>query len=331
MAALLQRPAPREAPLALRAVFFRVSPRPSNTDPYVLARFRRFSSPRILVVTIAAALLLWTEPVRAWGPQGHRLVAMLAANYLTPVARENIAWLLGESTLAEVSTWADEHVADNRQTYGWHFVNIPPLARSYERERDCPLQPGVARGDAADTWRDCIVDRILYNQERLADRTLDHPDRAMALKFIVHLVADIHQPFHALGLERGGEGVPVIVFGMNECSAEGDPYPSCNLHRVWDAKLVARRRLSDLQYLTTLHQMIRQRSMDSMRIGTPEEWAMESHALARHALVPAFGKVDDLYYRTQIDVVDERLASAGVRLAAFLNRALTIPPPRERQ
>jgi hypothetical protein len=321
-----------EAPLALRAVFFRVSPASSTTDPYVHAQFRTSSSRIILTVAaLLAAAALLAPPLYAWGPQGHRLVAMLAANYLTPVARENVAWLLGDSTLAEVSTWADEHVADNRQTFSWHFVNIPPFARSYERDRDCPLQPGVARGAAADTWRDCIVDRILYSQERLADKTLDHADRALALKFLVHFIADLHQPFHALGLERGGEGVPVIVFGRTECSANGDPYPSCNLHRVWDVKLIARRNLSDLQYLTVLHQMIRQRSMESMRVGTPDEWAMESQALARHALLPAFGKVDDAYYRTQIDVVDERLASAGVRLAAFMNRALTTPPPRERQ
>jgi hypothetical protein len=54
---------------------------------------------------------------------------------------------------------------------------------------------------------------------------------------------------------------------------------------------------------------------------------MESLALARAALLPANGHVDEAYYRRQVAVVDERLALGGLRLAAVLNEALTVPPP----
>ena len=56
---------------------------------------------------------------------------------------------------------------------------------------------------------------------------------------------------------------------------------------------------------------------------------MESHALAKAALVSRGGVVDDAYYRAQIQAIDERLALGGLRLAASLNRSLTgVPPSR---
>ena len=265
----------------------------------------------------------------AWGPQGHRLVALVAATYLTGTARLNVSSLLGPQTLADVATWADHYVEANNQTAPWHYVNIPPFAKGYDRDRDCPRQPGVAPGGPGDQWRDCILDRILYNQERLADQSLDRADRTFALKFLVHLVGDLHQPFHALGVERGGNGIQVIAFGSVNCSQEGMAPRPCNLHGAWDSMLIARRQLGDLQYLTVLQQLIRHKRLDREPVGSPVEWALESHALAKAALVPAFGKVDEAYYGEHIRAVDRRLASGGLRLAALLNHTFTSPPPRD--
>src|SRR5216684_9243318 len=126
---------------------------------------------KISAALIGAVLLatLATRPVDAWGTQGHHLVALVATAHLTPVARQNVSWLLGAETLSDVSLWADLYRDDNYQTYYWHFLNIPPAATTYDRDRDCPLQPTVTAGSTADKWRDCAVDRILYNRERLAD------------------------------------------------------------------------------------------------------------------------------------------------------------------
>jgi hypothetical protein len=87
------------------------------------------------------------------------------------------------------------------------------------------------------------------------------------------------------------------------------------------------RRLSDQQYVAELERQIRQRRWDEVAIGSPAEWAMESHALAKAALLPSGGSVDEAYYRARIPVVDERLALGGLRLAAWLNRSLAVPPP----
>ena len=271
-----------------------------------------------------------TVGVSAWGPQGHRLVALIATARLTPTARSNVRWLLEPETLADVSSWADRYWEGNYQTYYWHFLNIPAEATSYDRDRDCPRQPRLPDNAAADKWRDCAVDRIDYNAARVADRTLDRADRAVALKFLVHLVGDLHQPFHALGVERGGNGILVSVFGSDNCSQDVTRSVPCNLHGVWDSALIVRRRLDDRRYQEMLDDEIRRRRLDQRPIGTAAEWAMESQRLAKAALLPQHGVVDDGYYHNALPVVDERLALAGVRLAAILNDRLKVPPPATR-
>lgn len=261
----------------------------------------------------------------AWGVQGHRLVALIATSRLTPAARANVTWLLPDRTLADVASWADQMVTDNSQTAPWHYLNIPPDATGYDRDRDCPRQPGVAAGSRSDVWRDCAVDRILYHEQRLANTSLDRADRAIALKYLVHFIGDLHQPFHALGVGRGGNDVRVVVFGSPTCSyPDGATFP-CNLHGVWDSTLISRRQLNDALYVDALSSLIAQRGLASRPTGSPAEWAVESHGLAKAAL-PAQGIVDEAYYRAQIAVIDERLAIGGLRLATVLNRSLPAPP-----
>ena len=287
---------------------------------------------QLLATVLAGAMVAGAASVRveAWNAQGHRLVALIAAARLTPIASQNVHWLLDPETLADVSSWADRYLQGNYQTFYWHFLNIPPAATSYDRDRDCPRQPTVAAGSAADRWRDCAVDRIPYNAARLADPSLDRSDRAIALKFLVHLAGDLHQPFHALGVERGGNGIPVRVFGSDTCNDDpARPIP-CNLHGVWDGVLIAHRRLDDQRYLTALRALIERDHLNDRPVGNAPEWAMESQRLAKAALLPPHGSVDEDYYRSHIPIVDQRLALGGLRLAALLNESLTLPPPAGR-
>lgn len=262
--------------------------------------------------------------VEGWGPQGHRLVAMVATNHLSPVARTNVQLLLGDESLADVAVWADEYLQGNNQTSFWHYVNIPADAVRYDRDRDCPRQPGVSAGGRGDAWRDCVVDRIRYNQERVANRMLDRADRAVALKFLVHLIGDLHQPFHALGVERGGNGIPVSVFGSPKCGYPDGTRFDCNLHSLWDSELIAHRKLRDRAYAAELERQITARRWNAS--GSAADWAMESHALAKAALLPPHGEADEEYYRAHMGQIDQRLALGGLRLARVLNDALAAPP-----
>jgi hypothetical protein len=280
----------------------------------------------VAVTAILVTLLSSTDLLQAWGAQGHRLVGLIAAERLTPVAKQNVAWLLDGQTLADVSSWADTLTSDQVQTSYWHYLNIPPDARGYDRDRDCPKQPGVEAGSRGDRWRDCVVDRIAYWEERLGDQKLDRADRAIALKFIVHFIGDLHQPFHALGVGRGGNDVKVRVFDQANCGNDPARPSPCNLHSVWDSRLIARRALEDGSYLAELRSVITRKGLGSLPVGTPAQWAEQSFRLAKEALVAPDTNIDDGYYRRHITVIDERLSLGGVRLAAELNRILTAAP-----
>jgi hypothetical protein len=157
---------------------------------------------------------------------------------------------------------------------------------------------------------------------------LDRADRATALKFVVHFIGDLHQPFHALGVGRGGNDVRVKVFGQVDCGNDPARPSPCNLHSVWDSRLIARRDLDDRRYVAALQQLIVEKRFGSQPAGTPAQWAEQSFRLAKEALVAENANIDEAYYRRHIRVIDDRLAIAGVRLAADLNRILVSVPPR---
>ena len=276
----------------------------------------------IAVALLAAAVS--STSVLAWGGQAHRLVARIATSRLTPAADRAVRSLLDGARLADVAAWADQQEGRDPQTASWHYVNIPLDASRYDRERDCPIARS-ARGRSVagpnPRWRSCVVDRILYYEERVGSGALGRAERAEALKFLIHLVGDVHQPFHAIDVARGGNGLGVTAFGSTNCAPRGASPFSCTLHGVWDSTLIAHRRLNDDRYLAELERAIAQYGW-SAGTGAPADWANESHALAKIALLPAGGVVDENYAREQLRIVDERLARAGLRLAALLNRRL---------
>ena len=144
------------------------------------------------VIAIGAALLLLaatTGNALAWGDEGHRIAAEIAEQYLEPATARQVRELLAiqnATTLAQVSTWADQIRPQRRYTAPWHFVDIPihpppGTPAAYDAARDCP------RGD-------CVVAAIDRFAAVLRDKAAPARDRLEALKFVVHFVGDIHQP-----------------------------------------------------------------------------------------------------------------------------------------
>jgi hypothetical protein len=133
-----------------------------------------------------AFLLLGSLSVtaHAWGTEGHQVIASLAERQLTPAARAEVNSLLalepGE-TLVSISTWADEHRSP--QTAAWHYVNFPRDSCTYDANRDCPVGK-------------CVIEAINRQADILRSSAPDEK-RLTALKYLVHLVADVHQPLHA--------------------------------------------------------------------------------------------------------------------------------------
>jgi hypothetical protein len=270
---------------------------------------------------VLVALLLLTATTRAswgWGREGHRLTALVAEAYLTPEAKAQVAELLHGESLADVAPWADEYRKNHPETGPWHYVDIPRSAATFDRQRDCP----VSKTDPTSPWRDCVTDRILYFEGRLGDTSLSPKDRAFALKFLVHLIGDIHQPFHAIGDDRGGNGIRVTFLGRSQC---GDY--NCNLHGVWDDAMIDETGLNEKQYTAVLLQDIKDHYWEQMAGGAPSTWANISHHYAVLAYAPNGAMLTRDYYNQEIPIVNAQLALGGLRLAHVLNRILVAPTP----
>lgn len=283
---------------------------------------QKMSLIRRAVAMTALAFVVTPNPAHAWWEKGHRLVAGVAMSHLTPTARRNVKALLGTESLADVASWADEYRPLETQTGGWHYTDLPPASDVYDRERDCPVQPGVKAGARNDKWRDCATDRILFFEDRLRDPLLDPVDHALALKYLVHFVGDIHQPMHATGVEKGGNGIVVTAFGSPMCGTG-----KCNLHAVWDGYLIDHTELTEAQYLSRLEHEIKAKKLAA---GTtdPATWTNESKTASDAAMLPNGSDIGDAYYQRSIPVIDQRLEMAGLRLAAVLNEVFTTAPAR---
>jgi hypothetical protein len=144
-------------------------------------------------------------------------VGDIAARYLNPKAQTQVAELLksdqladgqpsGRRTLGEVASWADE-IKDfdwGRRRGSWHYDDIP-LCDSPEYAKYC-------RGGR------CASAQLAHQIEVLGDSRARPRARNEALKWVVHLIGDIHQPLHAAThADRGGNVVQVSFRWMRWC------------------------------------------------------------------------------------------------------------------
>jgi hypothetical protein len=225
------------------------------------------------LISMGVLLTLLPAHLLAWSGKGHALVAELAESRLTPATRAQLKQLLGDQSLASISDWADHIKGDFPQSYGWHFVDIPENAAGFSQARDCFRPPHNA------DHHNCVVDRIQMFAEVLANPNAPRDERRNALKWVVHLVADAHQPLHAIAEAHGGNDIELPVFGSMQCG----PHP-CNLHAAWDDALIWHANLRNREYVQMLDQLIRSEHLEQQAGGTPADWANESHAEARKIL-----------------------------------------------
>jgi hypothetical protein len=221
--------------------------------------------------------------------------------------------LIGSARLTSIANWADEVRSERDESFNWHFANIPKDASGFSEQRDCFMPNNRHKGAATD-HHNCVVDRIEIFEHVLADRNAPREDRIEALKFLVHFVGDVHQPFHGIGDAAGGNGIAITEFGSTECGQH-----PCNLHGSWDIALIQHTGMGVREYVNHLNRLIAKEHLTAS--GTPEDWANESHRYAQTAWLDTGGQVDENYYRKEITVVDQRLALAGLRLAAVLDEA----------
>lgn len=270
---------------------------------------------------VFAACLLAAPLAHAWAPLGHSLIGELAQRQLSPEASAEVRRLLqgeAEPTLAGVANWADWLRQTDpqrfRATSRWHYVNYPRDSCSFERERDCK--------DGA-----CIIAATEENLAILADRSRPLAERRDALKFVVHLIGDAHQPMHAGNRDDLGGNRFQISLTTPQAPEDyarqhyHDGVMGTNLHAVWDYYIPGVAGLGVDAYADALMQP----SWPPLATvqGTPELWSQEScQLLDAWGIYPAEHKQDEAYLQTMRPLVERRIRQAGHRLAQALNEAL---------
>lgn len=285
---------------------------------------------------IAAALLLALlapAPARAWGDEGHQIIATIADALLRPDIRRAVHAMLAadedplsDRDIASEATWADHfRSADpdgaRRRTRQWHFVDIELRAPSLEAA--CFGHPALPPGISAFAGpaQACIVDKIDQFAAELSSRATPDDERLLALKFLLHFVGDVHQPLHASDDDdRGGNDKRVSAPGFR----------ASTLHHYWDTEFVRTLGADPTEVATNLLAHLSQADVNRWAAGTPADWARETFQLARrdaYGLLPQPGsrdsyRLDDRYLRAAIADTRGQLIKAGIRLAALLNRTM---------
>ena len=259
------------------------------------------------------------------------MVGDIASRHLDPKASARVRDLLkddrladgqlsGRRTLGEVASWADEirEYDPKRPGRRLHFDDIP-LCETPDYSRYC------RNGQCASAQ----IDRQL---KILGDESARLPQRNRALKWVVHLVGDIHQPLHAANRrDRGGNTVQVSFFGQRD----NPPYGSLNLHAVWDVHMVRRLVAGRGGERAFVSASLSERDKAAWEKGSISGWVAESHAIAgdfAYAALPAAAScrrkitgvvaLGEAYYDKAAPVIEVQIRKAGVRLAKVLNEAL---------
>jgi hypothetical protein len=273
------------------------------------------------VLALAAVAALIPSPVLAWGKTGHRVVAAIADTQLSGLARAHVREILGPGeSLSDAANWPDEMRSDTaifwqKTATPWHYVTLNGITYDH----------APPEGDA--------LEALDHFSKVLKDPAASLSDKQTALRFVIHLVGDLHQPLHVgKCCDRGGNDVKVTWFGK-----------PTNLHAVWDSQLVDEEQLSFSELAEKLERHMSGEQLMQWWDVNPRDWVSESaqyrdtlYPTARDLPKPPKGKklkkdeqvLPDLsyfYVYKFTPLMERRLAQGGVRLAAYLNALFAEP------
>jgi hypothetical protein len=313
---------------------------------------RRARSSRLIVLLTVS---LCANPAFGWGPEGHRIVAVIAASHLSPSAFHGVAALLKSDSVAKaklgrtptpatlaaamasVASWADD-IKRATNTGSWHFLDLAGGDQQAQLQARCP-------------GGNCVTEKIRVMTANLKARHgFPHGTQVFTpteeLKFIIHLMGDLHQPLHAAtNADAGGNCLTTDGFGTTE------------LHAAWDGGMIRR------VLLKGMNEADLERALDTKfsaqfqaltAVTEVNDMALESHNVAfQKAYGPLMAghqplgsaprmfravsvtqcateasdffnisphpNLAQLYNEATFDTLREQLVKGGYRLAALLN------------
>ena len=247
----------------------------------------------ILFFFAFTALLSW-----GWSQKGHDVTACIAEHHLTPEAKAAVDSLFEGKSMIYWANWLDNasHTPEYAYTKTWHYKNVNDGVR-YEE-----MAPNPA-GDA--------VTAIKSRIEILSDPKASFADKQLALKILVHVMGDLHQPMH-LGhaTDLGGNRVKVKFFGQDR-----------NLHGIWDGNIVeSGHKWSYNEWQEQLDRVSPEAEAAYVQ-GSIDDWAKQSVAIASeiYDAMPAGTNISYNEVARWTPIIENQLLAAGLRLAHVLN------------
>ena len=290
---------------------------------------------------IALVFLLLAPHALAWNAAGHRLVAAIAWQQLSPASQDFVAAALSAhpdharwtkrarsaepaAIFAEAATWPDDIRSDPRFHDDSRLEPGLPLSGFSDTARhknwhyvDLDHRGQAVHGDA---------DRQIERLSKLLRATRKIDEISYGLPWLLHLVADIHQPLHVGNDGDDGGTTFEIENPFNK------RLPVSNLHLYWD----------DLPGPPWLRGKRLDKNMGRLLDGYPAPlqgdvvlWRNESHALLASAYPLAKGDrlpiVTAEFNRQAHEIADRRIVEAGYRLGRLLEVIIGKRVPRETQ
>lgn len=248
---------------------------------------------------IAATLnLVCVFSAGAWGQKGHDVTAYIAEQHLTPAAKAAVDSIFEGKSIVYWASWLDNasHTPEYAYTKTWHYSNVDEGVR-YE---EAPVNPA---GNS--------VLAVKAQVETLSNPATSFEDMQLALKILVHVAGDMHQPMHmGHATDLGGNRVMVKFHGKDT-----------NLHSVWDAAIPeAAHKWGFMEW----QQMIDRATPEQEKTiisGTVDDWAKETLPIASkiYATMPDGTDIGYNEVADWTEVVDQQLLRGGLRLAHLLN------------
>jgi len=232
----------------------------------------------------------------SWGRTGHSTIGLIAANHLNAKAKAGVAALLSGQSLADVASWADDN--RDRSTADWHYINVE-TGLSFDEFK----QQVESKQD--------VYTALVKQEAILADEKAGNEERAIALKYVVHFVGDIHQPMHVSRAEdKGGNTIQVRYDGKGT-----------NLHSLWDTKMLEHGGLGPEQLAPQFDKASPQ-EIAKWQGDQQIVWAWESYRISSelYSEIEKNGtEIGEAYYKAHMPIVEDRIERAGIRLAGVLN------------
>lgn len=234
----------------------------------------------------------------SWSQKGHDVVANIAQRHLTPATAAAVDSLLDGKSMVYWANWLDNasHTPDYAYTKTWHYKNVDEGVR-YEEAQANPS------GDA--------VTAVKQQIELLSNPSTPGADPTLALKILIHVTGDMHQPMHmGHATDLGGNRVKVKYFGRDT-----------NLHSVWDGSLVeSAHKWSYTEWSDQIDRVSKEQEA-AIVDGSIDDWAKQTLVLATQVYqsTPEGTNLSYDQVAAATPVIEQQLLNGGLRLAHLLN------------